>query len=166
VAWRIRFGTASTFTAELCSRHVLDSKVLQATSMNCESDPKPEKRAGDTLSLERRTCPVDEIEEDMRVAKKGHSEEQTLRTYLFADALTSGVEDRSPASSTVSRARLDVSSGSAAMRCGRSDYLARRDSNGSSPRGYPRGVRRRPGRLSLGLVLTIVVVAFEGLEAF
>jgi len=140
VAWRIRFAMAFTFTAELCSRHVLDSKVLQATSMNCDSDPKPEKRAGDTLSSERRTCPVDEIEEDMRVAKKGHSEEQTLRTYFFADVLTS-IEDRSPASSTVNRARLDVSSGSAAVRCGRSGYLARRDSNGSSPRGYPRGVR-------------------------
>ena len=40
-------------------------------------DPKPEKRAMDKLSLKRQAW--SSIEEDTKMAKKGHSEEQILR---------------------------------------------------------------------------------------
>jgi hypothetical protein len=62
------------------------------------------------------------------------------------------------------RRSFDLSSGSARVRCGSSGYLARRDSSGSFAPGKPQGCSPDGrGRLSLGLVLTIVVVAFEGL---
>jgi hypothetical protein len=52
----------------------------------------PKKRASDKLSLERQAWSLYENEEDAKVAKKGHTEEQILRALRQAESGT-GVPD-------------------------------------------------------------------------
>src|SRR5271155_4738010 len=52
------------------------------------TDPKPEKRATDKLSLARQAWSSEAKKEDPKVAKKGHSEEQILRALRQAEGGT------------------------------------------------------------------------------